>query len=222
MTNGKPKACHDLQMTNIVCFDLGAVLVQIAHTWQDAARIANVTIPASIPNPWPRAANPDLHAFEAGEITYEIFIARLAVTLGISENDARAVQASVLNGEYPDTPAFVQEVREAGWRVGCLSNTSPAHWAKLTDASSYPTVAKLEIRLASNEIACAKPDMGAYLAFERAANANPTEIIFFDDSSANVQAAIARGWRAFQVTDLKYPSRQMRQVLVGLGLREIS
>jgi glucose-1-phosphatase len=205
-------------MAGIVCFDLGAVLVRIAHTWQEAAQIANVRIRAEIPDPWPRSANPDLHAFEAGEIGYESFIARLAQTLGISEFEARAVQASVLNGEYPDAPLLVREVRAAGWRVGCLSNTSPAHWTKLTDPKLYPTVATLEVRVASNEIACAKPDLGAYLAFERAASVTPTEIVFFDDSSTNIQAAIARGWRAFQVTDLEVPSQQMRRWLTELGV----
>jgi FMN phosphatase YigB (HAD superfamily) len=205
-------------MTKIVCFDLGAVLVRIAHTWQEAAQIAKVSIQASIPNHWPRSSNPDLLAFEAGQISYDVFIDRLAQTLGISTGEARAVQASVLNGEYPETAAFVQEVRKTGWRVGCLSNTSPAHWAKLTDPNIYPTVAKLEIRVASNEIGVAKPDQGAYLAFERAAGVTPTEVVFFDDSSPNVQAAIARGWRAFQITDLQYPSRQMRQHLIDLKM----
>jgi FMN phosphatase YigB (HAD superfamily) len=205
-------------MTKIVCFDLGAVLVRIAHTWQEAAQIANVGIQASVPNPWPRSSNPDLLAFEAGQISYDVFIERLAQTLGISTDEARAVQASVLNGEYPETAAFVQEVRASGWRVGCLSNTSPAHWAKLTDPNSYPTVAKLEVRVASNEIGVAKPDQGAYLAFERAAGVTSAEVIFFDDSGPNVQAAIARGWRAFQITDLQHPSHQMRQHLIDLKI----
>ena len=83
-------------MKKIVCFDLGAVLVWIAHTWQEAAQIANVSIQASIPNPWSRSSNPDLLAFEAGQISYDVFIERLAQTLGISTGEARAVQASVL------------------------------------------------------------------------------------------------------------------------------
>jgi FMN phosphatase YigB (HAD superfamily) len=205
-------------MTKIVCFDLGAVLVRIAHTWQEVAQIAKVSIQASIPNPWLRSSNPDLLAFEAGQISYDVFIERLAQTLGISTGEARAVQSSVLSGEYPETAAFVQEVRKTGWRVGCLSNTSPAHWAKLTDPNIYPTVANLEIRVASNEIGVAKPDQGAYLAFERTAGVTPTEVVFFDDSSPNVQAAITRGWRAFQITDLQRPSHQMRQHLIDLKI----
>lgn len=205
-------------MKKIVCFDLGAVLVRIAHTWQEAAQIPNVSIQASIPNPWSRSSNPDLLAFEAGQISYDVFIERLAQTLGISTGEARAVQASVLNGEYPETAAFTQEVRASGWRVGCLSNTNPAHWAKLTDPNSYPTIAMLEVRVASNEIGMAKPDQGAYLAFERIAGVTPAEVVFFDDSSPNVQAAIARGWRAFQITDLQHPSRQMRGHLIELNI----
>jgi HAD superfamily hydrolase (TIGR01509 family) len=79
-------------------------------------------------------------------------------------------------------------------------------------------VVTLEVRVASNEIACTKPGLGDYLAFEQAASVTPTEIVFFDDSSTNIQAAIARDWRAFQGTDLEVPSQQMRRWLTELGV----
>jgi len=63
-----------------------------------------------------------------------------------------------------------------------------------------------------------KPAAAIYAAVETAFGVEPTAIAFFDDTRANVRAALGRGWRARLVDFTRPTAPQMRDALTAWGV----
>ena len=63
-----------------------------------------------------------------------------------------------------------------------------------------------------------KPDQSIYAAFEEATGRTPAEIVFFDDLSPNIDAAIERGWDAVRIDHRRETASQLRAALHERGL----
>jgi len=82
----------------------------------------------------------------------------------------------------------------------------------------FPAIEVLDFHMASHEVGFNKPDPDIYRAFEDAVQAWSGEIVFFDDSFANIESARAHGWQAFRIDPDGDPGAQMISRLEELGI----
>jgi putative hydrolase of the HAD superfamily len=203
---------------SVVCFDIGGVLAQICHTWQDAAQVAGVThgLPLS---PSSRLIDlAEIHTYQSGELSYHEYLAALGTHLSCSAEDAERVHRGILVVEYPGVDQLEADVRAAGWTTGCLSNTNEPHWIELIDPARFPTIAGLDFKMASHEVGLGKPDPAIYRAYCERFGVEPSNIVFFDDYEANVTAARQEGWRAHTIDASGDTAAQMRTILEAEGV----
>ncbi|MBX3095651.1 MAG: HAD-IA family hydrolase [Fimbriimonadaceae bacterium] len=174
--------------------DLGGVMVRIRHRWDEIGATMGIELPES-----PLATCEVLRRFQGAETGEETYLRELAAHYGIPSDRATEFHQRILIGEYPGIAEFIQRVRKSGFGVGCFSNTNAPHWRQMSDPALYPTVANLDIRVASHEIGANKPEPAAYESVERATKASGKQIVFVDDSLPNVEAARERGWQAYHI-----------------------
>ncbi|MBS1714108.1 MAG: HAD-IA family hydrolase [Armatimonadetes bacterium] len=195
-----------------VCFDLGGVLVDIRHTWDDALVGAGL-------EPTGRTLRlsecPLLTAYQAGGVLESDYLEALADLLEVTKNDARRTHTAILREEFEGMDRLIVGLQERGLVTGCLSNTNALHWDALVSMSA---IGRLQVRVASHLCGANKPDAASFAAFETAAGVSPDEVVFFDDGAVNVEAARRRGWAATLVTAGLTPFDQVRTALRLLDL----
>lgn len=202
-----------------VCFDLGGVVARISYHWAEMLIRAGYPVPSHISPADLVTAMPQFEAFQDGMISVEEYAAALGEYLGgLSAEVGLRVHNSMLVEPFPGVLEVVEELNSRGIATGCLSNTNAPHWEDLARSGRFPAIMAMPIRLASFEINASKPDSRAFAAFETAAHALPPEILLFDDSIPNIDAARELGWRAVPIDPLGDPAAQMRSALAVAGL----
>ncbi|MEV0291993.1 HAD family phosphatase [Nocardia sp. NPDC050710] len=141
-----------------------------------------------------------VHRLETGELELGEFDRLLAARLRRrdgSRPSADGLTAAMLAELRPDTAMFelVGDLREAGIRVGMLSNSWAGTYPRdLIDALLDPIVISAEVGLR-------KPDPAIFeLAVDRL-GMRPDQVLFVDDSMDNVAGARRAGLRALLHTD---------------------
>lgn len=204
----------------LVCFDLGRVLVSIANGWADACRRAAIAVPPELGVP---EVSERLHALlvplELGLIDIDAHTREVAECLRLDPASVRRVIAKWLVGPYPGATALLDDIALAGVKSACLSNTNGYHWELMLDPKGdyHEIFSRLDHHFASHLIGAMKPDAETYLHVESLTGVGAGAVVFFDDLSANVEAARARGWRAYRV-EPGDPIPQMRRWLVAEGV----
>ncbi|MEZ4553991.1 MAG: HAD-IA family hydrolase [Dehalococcoidia bacterium] len=187
---------------DIVVFDLGGVLVQTAQSWAQAHELAGLPPHAIANDPaFERGRSQLAHAYQIGVIgTPEYFDGAAAASRGAyTPAEVARLHHAWSRSEYQGVAEVLDAIDASGAATGALSNTNPAHWARLDGTSEYPNVARLRHRHASHLLRVAKPDAGAYERFCTETGFEPTRVLFFDDGPANVEAARRAGWTAYLV-----------------------
>ena len=92
----------------------------------------------------------------------------------------------------PRSVSLLRAVRSKGIPAWALSNFGIETLA-LADAE-YPYLTEFERRIVSGELGVMKPDAEIYEAVE-AQGVDPARLLYADDNTANVDAAVERGWR---------------------------
>jgi putative hydrolase of the HAD superfamily len=203
---------------NVVVFDLGGVLARICHTWEEAADVAGAPHDLSPGGPTALGGFSGFDLYQAGKISFDVYLRELAMFIGCSADDAPKVHNSIIVEEYPGVSELVSNLRERSYRLGCLSNTNDAHWQHLAYNGRFPTIESLEMKMASHIIGLNKPDPAIYDAYGAEFGLSPSEIVFFDDHPLNVAAAREAGWLAAKITPGEDTARQMRNHLQEWGL----
>jgi putative hydrolase of the HAD superfamily len=206
----------------LVCFDLGRVLVRICDGWRHACEVAGVPAPAREPDPAARAALHDLICrVEVAQIQPADFCRDAAPALGMPAADVTAVWNAYTRGTYPGAHELLDELKSAGVATACLSNTNATHWRLMGDPSSHCPFPfdRLTHAFASHLLRLRKPDDAIYARVERATGVAGDRIVFFDDVPENVEAASRRGWHAHRIDPaLDDPLPQIRLHLRGHGV----
>ncbi|MCE9558869.1 MAG: HAD-IA family hydrolase [Armatimonadetes bacterium] len=198
-------------MIRLVVFDLGGVLVRIAKTWGEAADAASVEIPVS-KSGLVFTEFVGFEQYQAGQIDTSDYLQTLAAWLGLpSREEALNVHNGILLRPYDGTADIITEVHGWGMQSGCLSNTNAPHWEIMSDARRFPGPASLQIPGLSHEIKVDKPAKEIYRAYEKIAQADASEILFFDDLPANIQGARDCGWTAELIDPTKETEPQLRK-----------
>ena len=198
MATGSPAVSHGIEL---VCFDIGRVLLRICDNWQHACRLAGVAPPAAGAVPPPAEMDRVVHDYDTGAINLETFAARMERLSGVPAADVIRLQSCYLLGAYPGVGDLLDGLARAGVRTACLSNTADQHWRMMQDPSSPHSLPleRLDHRFASHLVGMRKPDDRIYAHVERETGAAGGEIVFFDDVEENVAAAVRRGWRAHRI-----------------------
>jgi FMN phosphatase YigB (HAD superfamily) len=189
------------EATELICFDLGGVLVETARRWEAACAAAGVAPPAerSSPFPWDRLA-PIVDAYERDLLSWSEYLRECATVLDgrHTETELSRIHEGWLLGEFAGVFEIVQRLNATpGVRSCCLSNTNRRHWEIMTSAPErFAAFHALERRWNSFELRERKPDAAIYRAMEQASGVAASRILFFDDREENVEAARACGWRA--------------------------
>ena len=202
----------------LICFDLGGVLLRICRDWTEGCAAAGIDPRTHHPRAGHDERTRDLVArYQRGEIECAGFqreLSELFDGIWTPEEVARIDRAWIL-GAYDGTVGLVDDLRAAGHRTACLSNTSHSHWEMLLED---PAVAALDVRHASHLLRLHKPDRRIYEAFEADLGVDGSEIVFFDDLHPNVDAARERGWDAIRIDHETETVPQMRAALRIRGL----
>ncbi|HBS28575.1 MAG TPA: hypothetical protein DEB06_03790 [Phycisphaerales bacterium] len=207
----------------VVCFDLGGVVVRICRSWEEAC--AGAGVPVRAPE---RLARPDLaerrralvRRYETGGMSCAEYWAALAGATGgaYTPEEVERVHLAWILEDYPQMEALIERLnRLPGLRTACLSNTNHAHWVSLV-GGRFPAVGRIAHHIASHAIGVAKPHEEAYAIVERALGVRGPEVAYFDDLQENIDAALARGWRAARVDHDADPAAQIGSVLREWGV----
>lgn len=211
----------------VVCFDLGGVLVRLRRKYGEAilaAGVPHLEHPA-LNSQSSRDQRHQLHiAHQLGQLSFSDYVLghSRAISGLYSPKQVELIHAAVIEVEYPGIAELVDQlVSLPTLRTACLSNTNDAHWSRLSRQgpdAEFPSVARLEVHMASHLLGLAKPDPAIYEAARQRLDVQPSEIVFFDDLAVNVEAANAAGWQAHQVDHEGDPAAQIREVLSRLRL----
>ncbi|MCW5938417.1 MAG: HAD-IA family hydrolase [Fimbriimonadaceae bacterium] len=184
--------------------------MRICHRWEQAVAAAGLASART----GALADFQPLLAYQNGDLALGPYLAELAHWLGFPDaGHALAVHNHILIEEYPGVAALAADLRSAGWTLGCLSNTNEAHWDEMLRSGRFPTVAGLQVKVASHELGLSKPDPAIYAAFLAAAPCRREDVVYFDDHPENVAAARALGWQAHLIDPAADPAAQMRTAL---------
>lgn len=86
-----------------------------------------------------------------------------------------------------------------GVKVHALTNFGAETFEIALDL--FPFLQLFDQRFVSARLGLLKPDAAIYAAVEQATGLAPAQMLFVDDSPANVAAAAARGWQVHHFTD---------------------
>jgi HAD superfamily hydrolase (TIGR01509 family) len=185
----------------LVCFDLGGVLVRLSNGWIDACTRAGVKVGADDAKTW-EAHQSLLHQLERGDFDEAAYERQLPTCLpNVPVKNILAAFDAWLCGIYPGAAELIADLKSRGVRTAILSNTNPRHWRTILKGDpQYAGIDRVDHAFASCELRLAKPDLRIYRAVEQGTGVRPNAILFFDDNEKNVEAARAAGWHAEQIT----------------------
>ena len=118
----------------------------------------------------------------------------------------------MLAGEIPGTVDVLADLRAAGVRLIALSNWSAETFPVARERFDF--LAWFEGIVISGDVGVNKPDPRIFDHLTEEFGIEPAAAVFIDDSSANVDAAKALGFRAIRFTD----AAALRRELTRLGL----
>lgn len=214
----------------LVCFDLGGVLVRTCTAWSDLCRAVRIEVRGDSANEVAEIARRKLSdALQRGELSTERWIEAMQNAHGAlyAAQEIAALHDAVLVEEYAGVEAVIDDLHRAGIATACLSNTSEKHWVTmlhhdgtraLPGEPRYPSVRKLGAHHASHLMRLSKPAPAIYRAFEKATGRSGSQILFFDDLEENVAAAREVGWRAERIDPSMPTDVQLRRHLAKYGV----
>lgn len=177
-------------------FDLGNVLLRFSHE-RMCRQIAEVA-GASYETVWQAVFDGGLEAqLESGRIDTAGFYQKLCDAIGrqptfeawaLAANDIFELNLSIL--------PLVTALRQAGYRLGVLSNTSQMHWEFNADGRYALLPGAFDVVALSYELRAMKPAPEIFQKAAALAGVAPEEIFFTDDVPANVEGARRAGYDA--------------------------
>lgn len=219
MTDSQPPANAE-QPVGVVCFDWGGVILRICRSFPEGVRAAGLDERDGVDQKDLYDVRRALSAkYQVGAVSEDEFFTSVSESFNglYSPEEIAVVHDAWLLGEYDGVAELVRELHEtADCPTALLSNTNSRHWGRRV--SDFPTAGSLHLQHASHLLELAKPDTQIYRAFENETGFAGSQVVFFDDLEANIEAAKNCGWRGVQVDHTGDTATQMRQALVGLGV----
>jgi len=195
-----------------IIFDLGKVLVDFDYS------IAAKKIAARSSK-----APADLHAFlggstvildyESGRLTRAEFFEAIHKPIGFQGDLAEfgSYFADIFS-EMPEMISLHAELRQRGFKTFIFSNTNDLAVEHVR--RNFPFFKNFDGYIFSHEIGAMKPEPKIYAAMEAMTARRAVDLIYIDDRPENIEAGVARGWRAI----LHESPEKTRQALATWGV----
>lgn len=191
-------------------FDLGMVLVEfsVQQMLQQMADVSGVSAEVVSQTLFNSGLQKN---YEAGKVSSQEFYETYCRQIGARPDyDAlRRAGSEIFWLNLPMLP-IVAQLRQAGCRMGILSNTCESHWQYCKN--KYRIVAEgFQVYALSYQIGVTKPDAGIFIAAAELAGCKPEEIFFVDDLPGHVEGAKAVGFDAIQYTSAAQVADELRR-----------
>jgi HAD superfamily hydrolase (TIGR01509 family) len=191
-------------------FDLGKVLVEFSleRMMVQAAAAAGVAVERV------RHAMLDdqlLYRYEKGQVSSRDFFETFCAAADCRPDYDRLVDAfsEIFAIHLPVLPIIAQ-LRQAGYRLGVLSNTCEVHWEYCV--AHYDILSDVfDVYALSFRIGASKPDAAIFRAAAEMAGHQPEDVFFVDDIAENVAGARAFGFDAVQFTSASALAADLRR-----------
>jgi putative hydrolase of the HAD superfamily len=181
---------------DVLLFDLGGVLVEFSGVRDLAALLPGRPSESEVMDRWSRCLHSE--QFSLGKLSQREFGERFVQDWSIDlspENFLREFR-SWSRGLFPGAEELLASLRPR-FRLAALSNSNELHWER--NSIDLGIIDLFEVAISSHQIGMCKPDPAIYFATLDRLGISPDAVMFFDDVSANVDAASALGIHAFQV-----------------------
>ncbi|ARU40373.1 hypothetical protein CCB80_04155 [Armatimonadetes bacterium Uphvl-Ar1] len=202
----------------LVVFDLGGVMIRIRHAWSEILAEMDLRLPDGFTSDR-LSDHRTLSEYQNGQIEEDEFLEALAQEFGFGVDQVREAHQLILREDYPGAAELVKDLRNAGIKVVCLSNTDELHYREFF-SGRFPVCEAFDELLASHRLGLSKPDPAIYKFVEERYGLQGDEIIFFDDNAANIEAAKARSWSGNLIDPENDPPHVIRQELVRRSVLE--
>jgi putative hydrolase of the HAD superfamily len=187
-------------MSPFLYFDLGNVLLYFDHeiTCRQMGEVAGLTA-AEVRHVL--FADGLLISYEEGRFSREEFYREFCrATQTTAELQRLETAASDIFRLNASMLPVVTKVKDAGYRIGLLSNTCESHWRYITAHFTGLFPQAFDVLALSFRLGAAKPDERIYVRAADLAGVPPQEIFYCDDIPANVAAACRAGFDAVHYT----------------------
>ena len=179
-------------------YDFGNVLIRIDFDWVFARWAELAGLPVERIKSRFRHGE-EYQAHERGELGTAAFYQSLRRDLGVALSDAQLEDGwqRVFGPEHPEVVALVRDLQGRIPQY-LFSNTNVEHYA-LWSKRYAAALAPLDGVFTSCAIGARKPERAAFDHVARAIGVPPARILFFDDTEANIEGALAAGLQAVRV-----------------------
>jgi len=134
--------------------------------------------------------------FERGHASHAEFTEELGRLFELPDTDIPALWNSWVHPPFEGVLDALADLKTR-FTTACLSNTNDLHWRHLN--TMFNTSETFHHPFASHQIEDAKPDAASYLKPLETMGMSPDDVWFFDDTTANVEAARSLGITTFQI-----------------------
>lgn len=193
----------------IVLFDLGGVLVEIAGVGR-MKELAGIDDDEVLWERWLTCRW--VRDFERGSCSAAAFAAGVVDDwkLPIEAGEFLAAFAHWPSGPMEGAAELVDAVR-ATTPTGCLSNTNSLHWDE--HFSRWPLIERFDHRFLSFELGLVKPDLELYQRIAEQLPVAADRVLVLDDNALNVQGALDAGFASVRVRGVD----EARRALIEAG-----
>ncbi|MEW6186059.1 MAG: HAD family phosphatase [Thermodesulfobacteriota bacterium] len=194
----------------LLLFDLGGVLMDFSGVRDLPALMRTPLTEAEVRGKW--ASCSSIQYFESGKIAAGRFAERFVKEWDLVPSPEVFLLEfrTWVRDFFPGARELLSTLKGT-FRLACLSNSNPVHWED--NAKRFEMDTLFEKALSSHQMGCLKPDPEIFLKALSLLRAEPAEVVFFDDSAANVIGARQIGMDAFQVSGVE----ELRACLQDLG-----
>jgi len=156
--------------------------------------------------------------YDRGTVNGRGYYNKILSSLGVSMDDEGLdalveIDHASWRNINPGTVALMEEVKKAGYTLGILSNMPYDFLAYAR--KNIPVFSLPHVSLFSCEVNLIKPEKAIYTKLLSMLGLKATELVFFDDSSKNIESARTLGMEAF----LWEKAETARRVLLSLGVK---
>lgn len=194
-----------------ILFDLGGVLAELDMARKMQEWLSWRVDKQALFDMWLHSES--VRAHESGAISPLKFADSLVREFGLPMGAEEFLKEfpSFVKGLYPGTEELLQEL-SANYPIAILSNVSEMHWKKACEGNRLADLVKKNFL--SYKTGYMKPDKEAFENVVTELACEPDEILYFDDSPSNVEAARACGIQAVLVAG----HDELRQKLSEMGI----
>ncbi|WMJ86800.1 HAD-IA family hydrolase [Anaerocolumna sp. MB42-C2] len=199
-------------MDNYKCilFDIDGVLAKATNSADEILKENNITIEEFFKN-WD--SSKAVSDFEAGNITPAEFseVRGNELDMDLKPNAVMNILMARKSVLYDGVEQLLDNLYKRNFVLACLSNTNVLHWNNIEGEEIFERY--FYMKFLSYEMGFIKPQKEIYQAVLKTLQCKAHEILYFDDSKKNIDAALNLSFNAVHVKDFYDLAEKIDKVL---------